>query len=288
MFTGGLPWFWLNSCMKKGNSGINILIVLLMLVSFGCIPQKNVIYFQGAQPKSLPDSLRYFTNQDYEFVIAPYDLLSIQIDGIDSKSYEVFAPVNRGVGVGGGGGATGAGSYLRGNLVDKFGQVELPYVGKIKLSGLTLMQAGDTIRSKLAVYMADPALVNVDVKIMNFTVSVIGEIGSPGVVQASNEFITLTEVLAKAGGLTTFSNRKNIKLIRSDRETKETTVYMIDLTKADLIQPIIARLQPNDVIYVESIRRKQISTIGPIIGLVTTAVTFPLLILNLIDRFNRP
>lgn len=264
-----------------------IYIFLLLLMLFSCIPQKKIIYFQGAQPQSLPDSLRYFTNQDYEFIIGPNDVLSIQIDGIDDKSFDVFKPTSSGAGVGGAGAlgvGGGSAAYLRGTLVNKYGEIEMPFAGKIKLSGLSLMQAGDTIRTKLGIYMADPSLVNVTVKIMNFNVTVIGEVSSPGIYQPNNEFMTITELLAKAGDLTIYSNRKNIKLIRSDRETKQTTVYQIDLTKAELINPIIARLQPNDVIYVEPLSRKRLSTASPVIGIVTSVISFALLAINLYSR----
>lgn len=249
---------------------------LILFTSYGCIPFRNIVYFQKAKTRNAADSLHTFRNQDYEFKIAPYDLLSLEIDGIDEQSFAAFRP---------GGSSRGLGRpYDQGTFVNKYGHIELPYAGEIKVSGLTLMQAADTIRSRLLLYVVDSSLIYIQVKTLSFPVTVIGEVGRPGIYQADNEYMTITEVLAKAGDLTLYSNRKNIKLIRSDRETKATTTYRLDLTKGELIQPIISRLQPNDVIYVEPLRRKQIETIRPVLGVASAIISFSALIITLLNR----
>lgn len=240
-----------------------------------CIPQKNVVYFQGATKKSA-DSLASYVNQDYEYEIAPYDILGLQLDGIEDANYATFRPEA----VSAGGGRI----YDRGLFVNKNGHIELPYIGKIQVSGLTLMEAADTIRSKILLYVVDSSLIYVNVKVLNFPVTILGEVGRPGVYQAENEFMTITELLAKAGDITMYGNRKNIKVIRSNRETKATTTFYLDLTRADVIQPIISRLQPNDVLYVEPLRRKQIQTATPVIGIASAIFSISFFIYSLIIR----
>lgn len=240
-----------------------------------CIPQKNVVYFQNTRNTSV-DNLPSYVNQDYEFVIAPFDILGVELDGIEEVDYSTFNPNAASTG--------GSRIYDRGVVVNKNGHIEFPYVGKIKVSGLTLMQAADTIRSKLLLYVVDSSLIYVNVKVLSFPVTILGEVGNPGVYQAENEFITVTELLAKAGDVTVYGNRKNIKVIRSNRETKATTVFRLDLTKASVIEPIITRFQPNDVIYVEPLPRKQIQTAAPVIGIGTTILSITALIITLINR----
>jgi polysaccharide biosynthesis/export protein len=249
---------------------------LIIFITYGCIPLRNIVYFQKAKTNTSADTLPEFRNQDYEFKIAPYDILSVEIDGVDEQSFAAFRPS-------GSSGSLGR-AYDQGTFVNKFGQIELPYAGNIKVSGLTLMQAADTIRSKLLLYVVDSSLIYVQVKTLSFPVTILGEVSRPGVYQADNEYMTLTELLSKAGDLTVFSNRKNIKLIRSDRETKATTTYHLDLTKGELIQPVISRLQPNDVIYVEPLRRKQIQTVTPYIGIVSAFISITALIITIINR----
>lgn len=124
----------------------------------------------------------------------------------------------------------------------------------------------------------------VNVRTLTFPVTVIGEVARPGIYQADNEFMTITELLAKSGDLTQFSNRKTIKLYRTNRETKYTTVYQLDLTKADLVQPILSRLQPNDVLYVEPLRRKQFQSAIQIIGFGSSIASIAFLVFTIVDR----
>ncbi len=247
----------------------------LLYVS-GCIPFKKIVLFQKGAEEKAPDSL--YVNQDYEFVIAPFDILGVRVIstvGEVAQSLQVFSPAAAG-------GAGGEGAYFGGTLVDKNGTIELPYIGRVQVAGLTLAQAGDMIRAQLANYIlnADRNLL-VEIKILNFSVNVLGEVGAQGLIRAENEFITVTEVLAKAGGVTDLGNRKNIKLIRTDRLTKKTTTYRMDLTTSEMVSPMLARLQPNDVLYVEPLRRKQFGSAGQLIGLITTVISVPLLVISI-------
>jgi polysaccharide biosynthesis/export protein len=252
---------------------INFLYIpIIFLSAIGCIPQKNVVYFQGARNQATIDSIPMYGSQDYEYIIGPTDQLAVQIDGVDDVVFAAFRP----------GGNTAGASGL---LVDKQGQIELPVLGKIKVSGLTLPQASDTIKSKLLLYITDTTLMYVNVRTLTFPVTIIGEVAIPGIYQAEDEFMTITELLAKSGDLTPFANRKTIKLYRTDRETKLTTVYQLDLTKADLVQPILSRLQPNDVLYVEPLRRKQFQSAFQVIGFGTSIVSIGLLVLSIYQRF---
>jgi polysaccharide export outer membrane protein len=255
-----------------------LLFLASLLFFSGCIPFRKVVLFQKNANDKTTDSL--YVNQDYEFVIAPSDVLQVRvISTVDevAESLEVFNPAAAGAGT-----ASGAGAYLGGTLVDKDGNIELPYIGNIAVAGLTLAQAADTIRSRLSAYILDvDRNLLVTIKILNFNVNVLGEVGSQGIVRAENEYLTVTEVLAKSGGITDLGNRQNIKLIRTDRLTKKTTSYRIDLTTQEMVTPQLARLQPNDVLYVQPLRRKQFGTANQLIGLVTTFISIPLIILSL-------
>lgn len=251
-------------------------VVFILFSAIGCISQKNTVYFQGARNQQTIDSIPLYGSQDYEYIIGPTDILSVQIDGVDDAVFAAFKP---------GAVESGTGRPIdRGLLVNKQGQIEFPYLGKINVSGLTLTQATDTIKSKLLLYITDTTLMYVTVRTLTFPVTVIGEVARPGIYQADNEFMTITELLAKSGDLTQYSNRKTIKLYRTNRETKHTTVYQLDLTKADLVQPILSRLQPNDVLYVEPLRRKQFQSAIQIIGFGSSIASIAFLVFTIVDR----
>jgi len=258
-----------------------ILVLAFLLFVSGCTPFRKILLFQKNGDNKTPDSL--YVNQDYEFVIAPSDLLQVRVvSTVDevSESLSVFNPAAAAAGtvttVG------GPNAYLSGTLVDKDGNIELPYVGNIPVAGLTLAQAADTIRSRLSAYILDvDRNLLVTLKILNFNVNVLGEVTRQGIVQAENEYLTVTEVLAKSGGLTDFGNRQNVKLIRTDRLTKKTTFYRIDLTTQGTVSPQLARLQPNDVLYVQPLRRKQLNSAGQLLGIITGLISVPLLIISI-------
>jgi polysaccharide export outer membrane protein len=256
-----------------------LLFLASLLFFSGCIPFRKVVLFQKDAGDKTTDSV--YVNQDYEFVIAPFDILNVKVvSTVDevAESLEVFSP---GAAAGTAAGS-GPGAYLGGTLVDKDGNIKLPYVGNIAVAGLTLAQAADTIRSRLSTYILDvDRNLLVTIKILNFNVNVLGEVATQGIVRAENEYLTVTEVLAKSGGITDFGNRKNIKLIRTDRLTKKTTAYRIDLTTQEMVSPQLARLQPNDVLYVQPLRRKQFGTANQLIGLVSAFISIPLIILSL-------
>ncbi len=256
------------------------LFFLLLIFAVGCIPHKNVVYFQ--KPENAPPDLAY-QNEDYEFTIGPFDILALKISGLtNEEGQNIVATFNTPVTATGAGG----GAYSSGILVDKEGNIELLYAGKIKVSGLTLAQAGDTIRSALSRYIIDTGNnITVDLKIANYSITVLGEVGSQGVLKAENEFMTITEAIAKSGGVSQFGNMKTVRLIRVDRLTKKTTTYRLDLTTDVPINPILSRLQPNDIIVVDPLKRKQFSSATQTIGLISTFVSVPLLILNIIQRF---
>jgi polysaccharide export outer membrane protein len=256
-----------------------LLFLASLLFFSGCIPFRKVVLFQKDAGDKTTDSV--YVNQDYEFVIAPFDILNVKVvSTVDevAESLEVFSP---GAAAGTAAGS-GPGAYLGGTLVDKDGNIKLPYVGNIAVAGLTLAQAADTIRSRLSTYILDvDRNLLVTIKILNFNVNVLGEVATQGIVRAENEYLTVTEVLAKSGGITDLGNRKNIKLIRTDRLTKKTTAYRIDLTTQEMVSPQLARLQPNDVLYVQPLRRKQFGTANQLIGLVSAFISIPLIILSL-------
>jgi polysaccharide export outer membrane protein len=96
--------------------------------------------------------------------------------------------------------------------------------------------------------------------------------------------MTITDLLAKSGDLTPYANRTNIKVYRTDRETKQTSVFVLDLTRKELVQPILSHLQPNDVVYVEPRRSKQLQTAITVVGFGSSILSIAFLVFTIIER----
>jgi polysaccharide biosynthesis/export protein len=213
---------------------------IIGLLYISCSQQKNVAYYQNI------DQLKNVTSSNtFESKIQPDDLLIINVSAPDP---EAAAPFNLETTIT----APVTGQYSQGQrqqqlyLVDSDGLVNFPVLGEINVVGLTKKEFTSLLKSKLKKYIKD-AIVNV--RIMNFKITVQGEVTRPGSFNVPSERITLPEALSLAGDLTIYGKRNNIILIREESGKK--SFNRIDITKSDFINSPFYYLSQNDLIYVE-------------------------------------
>jgi polysaccharide export outer membrane protein len=151
-------------------------------------------------------------------------------------------------------------------------------LGTIKVGGLTRIETTNKIKDLLkSGHISDPI---VNVRLLNFKVSVLGEVSKPGVFSISGERVTLVEALALAGDLTIYGKRNSILLIREKNGVK--TYEKIDITKTDFINSKNYYLSQNDVIYVEPNKTKlNSSAVGPNLTIGISALSLVVTILAL-------
>lgn len=252
-----------------------------------CAARKKVVYVQDIDSKP-----NYDASTNYEAILKPDDLLGILVSSI---SPEVAAPFNIGPsgsasgGSGGGGSSASGGSEssqgqnggLRSYLIDNSGFVDFPIIGKIKLAGLTKSEANTLLVKKISDYITEPT---VTMRILNYKISVLGEVQSPGIIESKGERISFLDALAAAGDLTIYGRRQNILLIREIEGKK--TYNRIDITSSDFLNSPFYYMAQNDVIYVEPNKtRVNSSLIGPdisvFVSLTSLAITLTLLIIRI-------
>ncbi|AOZ98529.1 polysaccharide biosynthesis/export family protein [Flavobacterium commune] len=235
-------------CLSKST-----IFLFLMFLFFSCTPKKNILYYQNI------DEMASAKLNSYEIRIQPDDLLQINISAEDPK---ITAPFNLNpVNVIGEGGQVTSKSAVNDYLVDAYGYIDFPELGKLKLSGMTRSEVLALFKKKISAYIKNPIIT---VRLQNFKVAVQGEVGGPGVFTVASDRITLIEALTMAGDLKTTANRKNILVIREIDGVK--SYFRVDVTKADFINSPYYYLAQNDVIYVEPKNR----TLSPDVTLVTT------------------
>ncbi|MCB9233657.1 MAG: polysaccharide biosynthesis/export family protein [Bacteroidia bacterium] len=148
-------------------------------------------------------------------------------------------------------GVTIAGSATQGQelsfLVDRNGEVVLPIIGRVKLLGYTRMEASAKLEKLYSVQIQNPVI---DVSILSRTVSVLGEVATPGLYELNRQRVTLIEMIAKAGGITKFGKKKNIKIIRQ-KSNGERELIIFNLTKESSLSASEMILQDKDIIYIE-------------------------------------
>jgi polysaccharide export outer membrane protein len=130
--------------------------------------------------------------------------------------------------------------------VDPQGDINFPVVGKIRVAGLTRSQVKDIILQKVSKYLPDPII---NLQIIQFRVTVLGEVRRPGAVEASSGRLSILDAIGAAEDLTIYGNRQNIKLIRDNNGVK--SYHTFDLTSSDIFNSPYYYLQQNDVIIVE-------------------------------------
>ena len=132
-------------------------------------------------------------------------------------------------------------------LVNNQGEIDFPVLGRLKISGLTKNECEALIREKLIPYLKETPIVNV--RMVNYKISVLGEVKSPGTFTVSNEKVNVLEALAMAGDMTVYGVRDNVKLVR-ENANGERIIQTLKLNDADLIRSPYFYLQQNDILYV--------------------------------------
>jgi polysaccharide biosynthesis/export protein len=221
----------------------------LIIFVTSCVDTKKVTSFND-----LGNAV--YTDQVIEPAIQKNDQLSIIVTSLNPDATKVFNEPNHSViSHSSGNGVT---SITTGYLVDETGHIIFPIIGKVKTEGLTL----DQLSVKLATILNERKLLVdpiVNVRMMNFRVTVLGEVGRPTVVNSTNGRMSLPEALGMAGDMTVFSKRDNVLLIRVENGQK--IVRRLDLTSGDFVASSpYYYLKTNDVIYVEANKRKIGST----------------------------
>jgi polysaccharide export outer membrane protein len=180
-------------------------------------------------------------------------------------------------------GSQGGGLYIIGYVVNQEGYITLPVLGKMHVAGNTIDEVKVKLEDELAKMTSDA---QVDIKLLSFKISLIGEVKSPGMYTIFNDRATILEVLAMAGDITYNGNRKKILVLRSFISGTQT--IKIDLTKRSLLDSEKFYLQPNDIIYVEPYRttafRLRIADYSQFLTLVTSTITAILLINNALNN----
>lgn len=235
--------FYMN--MSVQGIGHNFFICLIAILLFAsCKSYKKVPYLQDAE------TVQQAVQQEnlYDAKIMPKDLLTIVVS---CTSPELAVPFNLTV-------ATPASAasnnlllttqpVLQPYLVDNEGKINFPVLGELKVGGLTKREAEQLIIDKLKPYIKETPIVMV--RMVNYKISVLGEVTRPGTFTISNEKVNLLEALAMAGDMTVWGVRDNVKLIREGADGKQ-EIVTLDLNKAETILSPYYWLQQNDIVYV--------------------------------------
>lgn len=241
-----------------------------------CVVTKKAVYFSD-----IPDTASIRSLAPAEFkdpVIQADDILSITIQTIDPTTTTAVNQVSAMPAVGASSASSTGQQLITGFLVDKNGEVSIPMLGALKLSGLTTFKARELIAERARLFFKDPT---VQVRFANYKITVIGEVARPATYTVPNEKVTLLDAIGLAGDLTIFGKRNNVLLVRDNGGKKEFVRF--NLNSTEIFKSPYFYLKQNDVVYVEpgkgkvasnnAARTQTLAIIGSVISVLIVALT---------------
>lgn len=246
--------------------------LFMVMFLFSCASRTDVVYYQDIDTVSSKEK-----SNSYEIKIQPDDLLMIIVSAEDP---EIAIPFNMTTSFM----PSAARPDIVGQqstqlyLVGAEGFIEFPTLGKLKVSGLTRSEMLTMLQDKIGVYIKKPII---NLRIMNFKISVQGEVNLPGTYSVASERITLIEALTMAKDLTIYGKRNNVLIIREIDGVK--SYNRVDITKSDFITSPFYYLGQNDVVYVEPNKNKiNGAAIGPNTGVIISISSLLITLITLI------
>ena len=221
-----------------------ILLVTILAVSAGsCVSIRKSAYVQDDKSMRVQqmDNM-YFVDEPSDDLIRSGDELYIKVTSAD-ENQTAFNDA---------GGDRMYDPSVVSYTVDEEGYIKLPYINRIKLSGLSLVEASDSMEKELAQYLYFPS---VFVRYVNNKVTILGEVYNPGVYVFNYKSINILQAIGYAGDISIFGNRQNVLIVRDEGEYR--SKHLVDLTSDELLTSKYYMVKSNDIVYVEPLKTKK-------------------------------
>ncbi|MFK7946522.1 MAG: polysaccharide biosynthesis/export family protein [Saprospiraceae bacterium] len=256
-------------------------LIIFLVIAFSmtsCVQYEELLYFRKDVEVDRPQFPDETIQNLAALRIQKNDVLSITVHAFDPIQSAPFNLMQPGVGGGGNGSASPFTSYI----VDEDGEIDFPVLGKILLKDLTATEAKNKLVELLKVYLKDPV---VNIRFVNFRISVLGEVSNPGTFVINNDRITVLEALGMAGDLTPYSNRTNILVVREQNGIRQ--FGELNIQSPEIFRSEYYYLKQGDIVYIEPTQdieasiRDQFSEYLPWVTSSLSAITTIIAILNI-------
>lgn len=229
-------------------------VFLSLVLITSCAPRKKIVYFQNIEDYVSEDNIeptRFKPNDMISIIVSasniesaiPFNLLSVArpISGVRTSSQSLF----------------GSGTSMEvPYMINSDGEIEFPVLGTIKIAGMSTKELQEYLISELKEYIKDPI---VNIRFLNFTVTILGEVAVPGTYPIGGERVSLPEALGMAGDMSIFGRRDNILIVREVGGKK--TYKYLDIRDPDILNSDYYYLQQHDIVYVEPNRAERQTSI---------------------------
>ncbi|MBP5667640.1 MAG: polysaccharide biosynthesis/export family protein [Salinivirgaceae bacterium] len=232
--------------------------LITTILSSCCVKYKNLVYIQDKY-ENASDTIA--TSKNQEIVLRTGDNLYINLIGANISDLGIYYRDDRM-------GSTREFLALQGYMIDPEGNIKFPMIGDVKLAGLTLNEARDLIQSKIDEYIAN---VVVAVRLLNYDITVLGEVARPGTYTFTQREVNLFDALGMAGDCTPNADRQRVIILR--KEAENTKAETLNLLHSDFVSNPYFWLKPNDVIYVKPTRSKTVAANSPLLSVILSSLS---------------
>lgn len=258
-----------NKWLSRNQGLLFVLAIALLLGS--CVPQKKIKYLQSKAEETQTQT-NFENPRKFEYKIQPGDNLYIKIVSVDEKHSNMFNTMDSRYA---NAMQSDAGIYLNSYTVNEEGDVDFPLIGKVHVKNFTVEEVKDELQGSLNEYIKESVVI---VKMVNFYVTMLGEVSRPGEYKIFQDELNIFEAISIAGDLTDFANRNEVKLVRQTKKGSE--IINIDLTNRSILASDYYFLMPNDILYVEPLKGKQFTFANFPYGIIFSAISTTLLLIN--------
>lgn len=264
-----------------------VIFAVMSILTFtvtSCDTYKKINYLQDVVPDKAE---RIAINKG--ILIQPKDMISIVVSSRNPELAVMFNLPVISYQAGSETVSNGGSQRLLGYVVDNDGYIDFPVLGLVKAAGLTRWELAKEIKGMIVDgnYIKDPV---VTVEFMNFKISVMGEVTSPGTYNIEGDKITILQALSLARDLTIFGRRDNVSVIRE--QDGERVIYQVDLRSASIFESPAYYLQQNDIVYVEpnkvragqsTINENNIKSVSLWVSIGSFLTSLAVLVVNLVN-----
>jgi polysaccharide export outer membrane protein len=252
-------------------------IGMLAIVMSSCVPLKKTVYLQV---RDASDTLSNFVNErNIDYRVQPGDNLYIRVVTLDQQITMMLNPLT-------GSGTMGARTiggdpasiYLQSYTINEAGYLDFPMLGELFVRNMNVEEIRDLITEHLKEYLKELVVV---VKLVNFNITVLGEVTRPGQYKIYQSNINIFEAISLATDMTDFANARDVAIIRQTKTGS--TVEYVDMTKRDVLSSEFYYLKPYDIIYVRPVKAKQFTFAQFPYGVIFTVISSTILIITFIQ-----
>jgi polysaccharide export outer membrane protein len=274
--------------MLKNLFRSGLLFGLLVILLNSCVSNKRLVYMQELEGSTSPlieSSIKY-PYQTEEYLLQVNDIVEVNVKTTDQDlNLLLMASTNDQVmNQMAGGQSVGDVFFMNGFTLDDNGKIELPLIGEIKLEGLTIEQAKLLVEEEVKKYVKEGEYF-VRVRLGGVRFSALGEFNNSGKFTILQNRVTIFEAIAFAGDLSRLAKRNEVLLIRQYPDGSQ--IHKINLLDRSLLTSEYYWLKPNDLIYAEPMKVREIgagNTLVETLTLLSTSITAIALILTLVQN----